>query len=186
MKLREVWIVIALVLLVGAGLFAWVQAKRGEFHVSEARLQAHVSRQFPLERNMLLLLLLRWRLSRPALHLLPQRQRVALGLDVHLSARLEGQSVDLGGRVEVEAGLRADAARHAVFLVDPVIVQLVLAGIPESQLLRVQDSLRSLLSEWFARNPIHALPASRFGTAVRPARYELHIEADEIVVEPAA
>ncbi len=184
MKLREVWIVIALVLLVGAGLFAWVQAKRGEFHVSEARLQAHVSRQFPLERNMLLLL--RWRLSRPALHLLPQRQRVALGLDVHLSARLEGQSVDLGGRVEVEAGLRADAARHAVFLVDPVITRLVLAGIPESQLLRVQDSLRSLLSEWFARNPIHALPAPRSGTAVRPVRYELHIEADEIVVEPAA
>ena len=113
-------------LLLAAATVWWLKGRSLEVRVTEPQLRAQLAERFPVERTVLLLL--RWRLTAPSLAFLPQRQRVAVGVDARLNLKLEGGRSDLGGRIELETGVRYDEARGALFLVDPVITRLVVDG----------------------------------------------------------
>ena len=170
---------LALVLAAAAALF-YLHGKRADIRITQAQLREQLATGFPMERTALLLL--RWTLSNPDIQFQPGRQRIALGLDAHLNARLDGQRADLGGRIEVETALRYDAGRGAFFLVDPVITRLAIDGIPQAQVMRVQNSLRSLRAEAFAQYPVYTLRRDDVAQgAARLVLRDVRIEDDAIV-----
>lgn len=168
-------------LAVAAGAFVFLHGKRTEIRVSNAQLQQQLAQTFPVERSIFLLL--QWQLANPSLQFLPERQRLGLGLDLHLNLRVEGQKKDLGGRVEVETALRYDDTRGAFFLVDPVITKLAVRGVPEEYVLRVQENLREKLAEIFNRRPIYSLNSLDMKQgAARLVLRDVRIEQDEISI----
>ncbi|MDX9765542.1 MAG: hypothetical protein RBT79_11335, partial [Chiayiivirga sp.] len=82
-------------LLLAAATVWWLKGRSLEVRVTEPQLRAQLAERFPVERTVLLLL--RWRLADPSLEFLPQRQRVAVGVDARLNLKLEGGRSDLGG-----------------------------------------------------------------------------------------
>ncbi|HMN34453.1 MAG TPA: DUF1439 domain-containing protein [Chiayiivirga sp.] len=168
-------------LLLAAATVWWLKGRSLEVRVTEPQLRAQLAERFPVERTVLLLL--RWRLTDPSLAFLPQRQRVAVGIDVRLNLRLEGGRSDLGGRIELETGVRYDEARGALFLVDPVITRLVIDGLPERHAQRATDSVRELLAEVFSQRPVYTLnPLDLKQGSARLLLRELRIEGDAVVV----
>lgn len=166
-------------LLVGLGVY--LHGKRMTVRITEAQIREQLATRFPIERTVLLLL--RWRLEDPQVTFLPERQRVVVGLDARLNARLDGQRDDLGGRIEVETAVRYDAERGAFFLVDPVITRLSIGGIPEAHVMRVQDSARSLLAEAFGQFPVYILRRTDLAEgAARTVLKDVRIQDDAIVV----
>lgn len=168
-------------LLLAAATVWWLKGRSLEVRVTEPQLRAQLAERFPVERTVLLLL--RWRLADPSLEFLPQRQRVAVGIDARLNLKLEGGRSDLGGRIELETGVRYDEARGALFLVDPVITRLVIDGLPERHAQRATDSVRELLAEIFSQKPVYTLDRTdlKQGSA-RLLLRELRIEDDAVVV----
>jgi hypothetical protein len=168
-------------LLLAAATVWWLKSRSFEVRVTEPQLRAQLIERFPIERTVLLLL--RWRLTDPSLEFLPQRQRVAIGIDARLNLKLEGGRSDLGGRIELETGIRYDAARGALFLVDPVITRLVIDGLPERHAQRATDSVRELLAEVFSQRPVYTLnPLDLKQGSARLLLRELRIEDDAVVV----
>ena len=166
---------LAALLAVAVGVFVFLHGKRTEIHVTNAQLQQQLSERFPVERSIFLLL--QWQLANPSLAFLPERQRVALGLDLQLNLRVEGQKKDLGGRVEVETALRYDDTLGAFFLVDPLITKLAVGGVPEEYVVRLQENLREKLAEHFSQRPVYTLnPLDMKQGAARVVLRDVRIE----------
>ncbi len=160
----------------------WFSHHATEIRIPRTQLRAQLGERFPVERTAFLLL--HWRLEGPALTLLPQRQRVAIGIDARLLGfRLENGRRDLGGRIDLESGLRYDEARGALFLSDPILTRLSIDGLPAAHAQRAAESLRGLLDEALTRQPLLVLkPAAPAPGASRPRLRELRVEADAVVV----
>ncbi len=184
--MRRPSVVVALVLVFAAlllgGIALWLRGEQTIVRIGQAQLRAELDKRFPIERPVFLLL--NYRLSEPRLTLLPQTGRVSLGLSIGLNARLDGERTKLQGSLEVETGLRYDDAAGALFLVDPVITDLALDGVPEKHLSRVQDGARLVLAEVFSRYPVYTLdhndPRQQ---AVKLALRDLRVENDAVVLE---
>lgn len=177
---------IAVALVVAAlllgGLTLWLRGEHTTVRIGQAQLRAELDTHFPIERPVFLLL--NYRLSQPRLTLLPQTSRVALGFSIGLNARLDGQRAKLQGSIDAETGLRYDDAAGALYLIDPVITDLALEGVPEKHLSRVQDGARLVLAEVFARYPAYTLDkADLRQRAVKLALRDLRVEGDAVVLE---
>lgn len=170
-----------LALLVAGGTVWWVKGKSTDIRVTHAQIQEQLAKRFPMQRTVLLLL--NWRLENPTLAFIAQRQRVEVGIDVRLNLRIEGGRSDLGGRVEVETGVRYDDARGALFLVDPLITHLTIDGLPAQHLQRATDSLHDLLTDILHQHPVYTLkPLDLKQGAARLLLREVRIEDDAVVV----
>lgn len=183
MSRTRIGLIAGIVLLVAlvAGVAVYLHGKRMTVRITQAQIREQLATRFPIERTVLLLL--RWRLEDPQVTFLPERQRVLVGLDARLNARLEGQREDLGGRIEVETALRYDVERGAFFLVEPVITKLAIDGIPEAHVMRVQDSVRGLVAETFAQRPVYTLRRADLAQgAARMVLKDVRIEDEAIVV----
>lgn len=183
---RRSAIILALVLLSVAvligGTALWLGGERATVRIGQAQLRAEMDKRFPVERPVFLLL--NYRLSDPRLTLLPDTSRVALGLSIGLNARLDGERSNLQGSIDVETGLRYDAAAGALFLVDPVITDLELDGVPERHLSRVHDGARLVLAELFSRYPAYTLDRGDLRQqAVKLVLRSLRVEGDAVVLE---
>lgn len=142
----------------GMGIAVRWQTQQSTVFITEARLRAELEKRFPIERPVFLLL--NYRFDHPRLELLPEQDRIAFGVDLGLDARLDGARTALKGRIDVKTGLRYDDAQGALYLVDPVITELALDGVPEKHLSRVQDGARLLLADVFAQQPVYRLKDS--------------------------
>lgn len=171
---------VALSLLIAGGFF-YLHGKRTEIRLTEVQLQEQMASRFPVERTVLFLI--QWRLLNPSLEFLPERQRIATGLEVQVNLRIDGQRDPLGGRIELESALRYDDSQGAFYLVDPTITRFNISGIPEEHVMRVQDSMRSALAEIFQKKPVYTLRATDMKQgAARLILRNVRIENTEIVV----
>src|SRR5437764_6936106 len=113
--------------LAAGGLLASCASLSGPRRVelSQARLQAGLERRFPMNNRMLQLLDVQ--LARPQLTILPESDRVALGLGVSVAPPLLGQSWH--GSMALSGRLVLDPSRNAVFLTDTHLDRFDVDGI---------------------------------------------------------
>lgn len=113
-------------LLAGAAAMAWALGGCAQLAgprsvtYSQAELQQMLDRKFPQERRLLEVLDVT--LLSPALELLPERNRVALSLQVQAGERLFASSVR--GRLALESGLRLDPRDASIRLVQVRVTSL--------------------------------------------------------------
>lgn len=113
--------------LAGGGLLASCASIVGprRIELPQARLQAGLERRFPLHNRMLQLFDVQ--LTHPQLTILPEIDRVALGLDVSVAPPLLRQSWH--GSMALSGRLVLDASRNAVFLTDTHLDRFDIDGI---------------------------------------------------------
>lgn len=145
------------VLVVAAGAYVFMMGKEYPLRFSEAEIQQRLSEKLPLTKTYLLIFQIT--VQNPRVQLKSGSDRVNAGIDITTRIRLGNQSTDLGGSVDVVAGIRYDAASGNFFLVDPVIERLSMEGIPEQYRTSFAAALSQALDAFYATRPIYTLNA---------------------------
>lgn len=134
--------------LTGLWLGACASFDPNRLTLSQDQLQALLDRQFP--RQQRLMELLDVTLARPALRLVPERDRLATALDLAATERLSGRT--LRGSLAVEHALRFEPSDATLRLANVRVeaLQLELGGTPLSgQAVRLGGLLAERLLEDF-------------------------------------
>ena len=130
--LRWCWMALA----GGMGLGGCAVLAPREIRISQAELLAAVARQFPARREVAQVLELSF--DRPRLRLLPESERIAIGLDVTVTNALLKRALE--GNVQFSAGLRLDRGAQAVRLKSVRTESLFIDGLPQA--------LAQMLQQW--------------------------------------
>lgn len=157
------------------------------FRVEQDELASRLAARFPLQRN--LLDLYEVRLSDPQLQLLPQADRVALGLQLQFTDQRSGRRVSAS--IALEFGLRYDAAATALRLVEPRVqrIERVPDGTePAAVNERVLRAALPLAEGWLDGQAIYRIPPQRLerlrAAGYRPGGLKIVPGAVEITLLP--
>lgn len=116
-----------------------------------AKLQAGLDRRFPMDNRLFDLLDLR--LSHPRLSLLPEMDRVAVGLEAYVAPPFMQQAFT--GTLTVSGRLYVDAARGAVFMREPRVDSFTLSGIDSSRQQQLAGAANSLMARLVPDIPVY-------------------------------
>jgi len=120
---------------------------------SQHQVQAAVQRKFPYHRSVNQLFDIT--LANPVVTLQPERNRLAVQLDVHLLSPLLRQPVN--GAFTVSSDLAWDAEKHAIVLHAPSVDNVNLAGDAGEYAQQVQAVLAPVVTEWLAGYAVYTL-----------------------------
>ncbi|WP_332879026.1 DUF1439 domain-containing protein [Massilia sp. S19_KUP03_FR1] len=116
-----------------------------------AKLQAGLDRRFPMDNRLFDLLDLR--LSHPRLSLLPETDRVAIGLEAYIAPPFMQQSFT--GTLALSGRLYVDATRGAVFMSEPQVDSFTLSGIDGARQQQLAGAANKLMSKLVRDIPVY-------------------------------
>lgn len=116
-----------------------------------AKLQAGLDRRFPTDNRLFELIDLR--LSRPRLTLLPETDRVAIGLEAYAAPPFMQQSFT--GTLALSGRLYVDAARGAVFMSEAQVDNFTLSGIDRSLQQQLAGAANKLMGTLVRDVPVY-------------------------------
>lgn len=171
--------------LAAGGLLASCASLVGtrRIELSQERLQAGLERRFPLRNRMLQLFDVQ--LTGPRLAILPERDRVALNLDVVVAPPFLRQSWH--GSMALSGRLVLDASRNAVFLTDTHLDRFEVEGIDAERtrdLAHAADLLVNQLVRDVAVYSFHPEDLRYAGIQFVPTRLETRPGALVVTLEP--
>lgn len=148
--------IIALLITLAAGATALLvfQGESIEIRLSEDDLLNAVSRKLPFERTYLHIFDVR--LDRPRITLVDGSERIGVGLDAAVEARL-GDKPPVTGSADASGAVRYQADQGAFYIVDPEIEALVIDGLSPAYAERVDAALTKALKVFFETRPIYTL-----------------------------
>lgn len=158
MKLRITTIAVLLTLLAGilvAGGWWYFSGRRYVVVITQDRIDEVLRTKFPITKSYLLLFQVKY--SNPHARMLPDSERVEIGLDAELNVRLGKEPKRLGGTVLATTGLSYRSDTYEFYLSDPQITQLSVQGVPPEVLEKVQMVTTALLGEYLPRHPVYTL-----------------------------
>ena len=123
MKRAVLFIAILLVLLL-AGAFLYFRNKQYEVVITQRQIDDALQEKFPVTKTHLLIFRLTY--SNPHLTLLPESNRIEVGLDAKVNIKLLNESKELGGTAIVTAGLAYRNETKQFFLSNPEINKLTI------------------------------------------------------------
>lgn len=175
----------AAMVLLATGLLASCASLVGprEVDIPLHKLQAGLDRRFPLDNRALELFDIR--LSRPRLSLLPDSQRVALGMEAYVAPPFLKQS--WSGRLALSGRLYIDPARSQVSMADPRVDQFVIDGMDENLQRQLARALNGLMDK-----VVHDVPVYTFrmedlrygGVQFVPTGIRVRHNALAVTIEP--
>jgi hypothetical protein len=115
------------------------------------KLQAGLDRRFPMDNRLFELLDLR--LSHPRLSLMPETDRVAIGLEAYVAPPFMQQSYT--GTLAVSGRLYVDAARGAVFMAEPRVDRFTLSGFDSSRQQQLAGAANKLMDKLVRDIPVY-------------------------------
>ena len=116
-----------------------------------AKLQAGLDRRFPVDNRLFDLLDLR--LSHPRLTLLPDVDRVAIGLEAYIAPPFMQQAFT--GTLALSGRLYVDAARGAVFMTEPHVDGFTLSGIDSAYQRQLTGAANKLMDNLVRDVPVY-------------------------------
>jgi len=155
MRQLLVAVVIALV-AVGAGAAWYFHGREYVVRLDQAALDARLRERFPFSES---LLILRADFTNPRVQLTDGSSRVAMGFDVALNVTVEREPRTLGGKVDVDAGIRYEPADGTFHLDDPVVQRLDVDGVPERYREVAKRLVTKAFREFVETRPVHTLHA---------------------------
>ncbi|MGN6389501.1 MAG: DUF1439 domain-containing protein [Burkholderiaceae bacterium] len=175
MKRRHAAVALLLPLLAGCAALTGPR----EIELPLSRLQAALDRRFPYNERVLGLFDVG--MSRPALSLLPDKNRVRIDADTTVSPLLLGQT--WRGSIAVSGRPALDAARSAVVLTAPTVEDLAIDGADAAVLSRLRGVGTVVAEQLLSGVPLYKFDPDRLSFAgVRFTPTALSIGSDRIVV----
>lgn len=153
---RPLWIlgILGLLATLAAGVFLFfIWGERFEIVLDQAELQASIEKQFPREKQYLLLFNVT--LKEPKVELLAESDRIQMELQVGL--RVKGWEPEYLGFGVISGKLRYDPERGEFFLSEPEVERFMLPSVPEKFTAKANDVVSLALREWCERFPVYRL-----------------------------
>lgn len=151
-------LIVALFVLIGViGIAALVyfKGRRYEVIIPQAQIDQALSERFPTTKRILILF--RITLSEPVATLMPDSNRVRIGMKADLNVKIGDRDENVGGSVSILTGLRYSTGRHQFFLADPVIEKVDLRGLQPEFSDRVAKGVLAMSKEHLESIPIYTL-----------------------------
>jgi hypothetical protein len=128
------FLIIAGILVVAllAGTLLYFHGRRYHVTITQAQIDEALRTRFPLTKSHLLIFRITY--SNPRLKLLPDTNRVEVGMDAELNLRTDGEPRSLAGSAVVTAGLLYRDDTKQFFLSDPKLNELRIQGLPQQHL----------------------------------------------------
>lgn len=162
--MKRVLLVGALILavLIG-GTFFYLKGKRFEVVITQEQIDTALEKRFPKTKSFLFIFELTY--SNPEVTLLKENDRVQVGLDVTLNARLNGEEQELGGGATVTAAIRYDEETQEFFLDDAQFERFEVQGLPKEWLDKVTVAASAAAKEYLETKPVYRLETKDAKTA---------------------
>ena len=173
---------LALLIALGAGAAAFILVpdRSVEIRLTEAELLKAVSRKLPFERTYLHIFDVR--LDSPRISLIEGSNRIKVGLDAEVEAKL-GDKPPLYGSADASGAVRYDPSEGAFYIVDPEIEALAVDGLPPNIADRIDAALTKAFKTFFKKRPIYRLKETDTKqAAARLALKDVAVENGELVL----
>lgn len=145
---------LVIILAVGVTALLMFQSESVEIRLSEDDLLSAVSRKLPFERTYLHIFDVT--LERPRISLVDGSERIGIGLDASIEAKLGGKP-PVKGSADASGAVRYEADQGAFYIVDPEIEALAIDGLPPAYVERVDSALTKAFKVFFETRPIYTL-----------------------------
>ena len=153
MKRTILFLVLLLVLLSPVGCNG-VSAQY-DYIITQKQIDDALKAKFPVTKNHLLLF--RITFSNPHVALLPESNRIEIGLDAELNIKLPSESKKLTGTIVVSSGIGYRNDSKQFVLSSPVIDKLEIQGIPQQHIDKVTEFTSNAAREYLQEFPIYTL-----------------------------
>ncbi len=178
MKRSIIFTASALVLVL-TGTLLYFHGRRYDVIITQNEIDEALRARFPISKNHLRIFQITY--SNPHVTLLPESNRIEVGLDAGLDIKLRDQPKRLGGTAVVTTGLSYRSETHKFFLSDPEINKLTLQGIPQEHLDKVTRLASNAAREYLQRFPIYTLKAKDVKTtAVKLLLKDVQVKSNEV------
>ncbi len=178
---KAIWIVALVVLIaMGAAYFFFV-GKEYQVILTEEQIREKLEARLPITKRYFLIIELT--LSNPRVDLENGSNRVLAGLDAVLNIKINNNPIPLGGTVDASAGVTYVPEEGQFFLVDPVVENLGIQGIPAKWQTKVNEAASKALAEYFEVNPIYTLKRANLKqAAARAVLKNVVVENNQLVI----
>lgn len=153
---------IVLVLVLGGALL-YFRNKQYNVIITQQQIDDALQKKFPVTKTYLLFFGITY--SNPHLKLLPESNRIEVGLDAELDIKILNESKKLGGTVLVTSALAYRNETKQFFLYSPQINKLEIQGIPQQYLDKVTDFASNAARKYLQEFPVYTLTANDTKTA---------------------
>ena len=128
---------------------------RYDYIITQKQIDDALKAKFPVTKNHLLLF--RVTFSNPHVALLPDSNRIEIGLDAELNIKLPSESKKLSGTIVVSSGIGYKNDSKQFVLSSPVIDKLEIQGIPQQHIDKVTEFASNAAREYLQEFPIYTL-----------------------------
>ncbi|BDS07912.1 hypothetical protein NT6N_29520 [Oceaniferula spumae] len=157
-----------------AGTYAYFKGKRYEVVITQEQIDDTLNEKFPITKSALIIFQLTY--SNPQVTLLPDTDRVQVGLDASLVIKINDQPKTLRGGITVTCGLRYDQETQSFYLTDTEFDRFELDGLPD----KYEDKI-TLLASQYARQRLEKYPVYKLrATDTKKAAAKLLLKDVEI------
>jgi len=156
--------IVAAVLATLIGVYAYYSGKEYVVRVSEQEIINKVDEKLPVTKRYLLIFEIT--LENPRIFLEEGSDRVKGGLDVVFNVKVNNNPKPFGGSVDISGGVKYQPESGEFYLTKPVVEKLAVQGLTDEYADKFSNFLGKALNEYYSKNPIYTLSASRGNEAI--------------------
>jgi len=177
---RVIAVVLAVLLLGAVGGYFFLKNRGVKLVITQADIDTALKERFPVKKPFLLLFELVY--SNPQVTLLPESQRVRVGLDAEVNVKLMGQPKKLGGGATLTGRVDYRPDTQEFFLADVQFERLAVDGLPPEQLQAASGAASKIAEEYVRLYPIYRLKADKKLATARLFLKNVEVRNREVVV----
>lgn len=180
--MKKLGIIFALALIIGITVaFLVLKGKEFVLRIPENDLRSKMEEKLPFTKTYLLIFSVT--LSNPRVDLIDGTNRVNAGLDVRLNIKFRETDREFGGKVDISGGIQYNPDTGEFYLLDPVIENLSIQGIPDKHINKANSSVSKALGAYYKDHPIYTLRSTDVKKATaRLLLKSVIVENEELVV----
>lgn len=156
--MKKLWWLVAMMLVCsGAHAFKYIAGKGFEVKFTPAEAQKRLSKALPLSKKYNDAIQVS--LDNVIIDVPEKGSRVHATGEASLT--LPGVAKPVNGKFKIESGVRYDGASRGIYLLDPVISDVKIPGIPEMLTKQTHTAITSAVKEYAAANAVYTVPAAQ-------------------------
>lgn len=172
---------VVVILAVVVGAYFYFSDKEFVVRINESNIRQKLDEKLPLTKTYLFIIQVT--LENPRVNLKNGSNRVNAGLDVILNVTIGKNPKPLSGTVDASGGIKYVSEKGEFYLINPIIENLEIQGIPPKYMDKANEALTKALAEYYSKNPIYTLRATDAKqVAARMILKNVIVENQELVV----
>lgn len=179
--MNKVLAILGFSIVVIAAAYFYFSDREYVITIPEAEIAEKLNQKLPMEKTYLLVF--KVTLDNPRVDLIAGSNRINLGLDIQLNIHINGDSKPLGGKIDASGSLQYKPEDGAFYLVDPVIENLTLQGVPEKHIDKTSKVIQQALVHFYSTRPVYKLKRSDIKQSfTRLVLKKLEVQNEVVVV----